>query len=263
MLASLSISALLALISSAHGRIHRHVPGHNNVARDASSAPASSASVTEVVVTSSTCSWTPFTTTIQPMTTVYAVLAESLNPAAAVLDTTFKVDDVVIMVVATGVQNIGTCAVTAPSIIRTAQVQSGMNPVDCRYVTSTVTQTIAPPAGGATVVVTEIRTQPGASQTVTATQVIYSVSQQTVTLGAGSSSVSSPATSSETTPSSSTHPTSSSTTITTSTLVSSKTTSSAEFTGAARRTDYIHLDRAAISNARLHQRVGLRSETAI
>ncbi|KAI3324581.1 hypothetical protein HD806DRAFT_492999 [Xylariaceae sp. AK1471] len=146
-------------------------------------------STTEYVITSTTCkSWSQFVTTIPPMTTVYAVIAESLDPAAAV-GQTISLDDAVVVVIATGVQNIGTCVVTAPEIITTARVETGSSPIDCSNITSTVTSTIAPtpPASNAlasaptTVVVTQQATAAASTIVKTQVSVVVSVSQQVTT----------------------------------------------------------------------------------
>ncbi|KAI1331383.1 hypothetical protein F5Y16DRAFT_266654 [Xylariaceae sp. FL0255] len=178
------------------------------------------ASTTEHVVTTSTCSWVPSLTTIPPMTTVYAIIATSLNPAAAV-GTTFAVDNITTVVVATGVQNVGTCVVTAPDIIATTRVETVMNPVNCSYFTSTVTQTITPASdiGTNTVVTTVVSTELSVS---------VQVSQQTVTLTPSTTKSSSATTShSSTTTTSSSAPPSTTTKSPTSTTTTPSTMSTA------------------------------------
>ncbi|KAI1291206.1 hypothetical protein F5Y03DRAFT_45069 [Xylaria venustula] len=131
--------------------------------------------MTQFVTTVSTCSWSPFVTIIPPMTTVYAVIAESLDPAAAVGQTVSLGNDLVV-IIATGVQNIGTCTITAPEIITTTRVETGMAPVDCSYVTYTVTEAIMPSS-------TVLFTDTVIPTTIITTEVV--TSQQTITLDEG------------------------------------------------------------------------------
>ncbi|KAI8623974.1 hypothetical protein F5Y19DRAFT_481113 [Xylariaceae sp. FL1651] len=84
---------------------------------------------TEYVTTLTTCAWSPAVTTVLPMTTVYAIIAEGLNPAAAVAQTV-TLDDVVVLVIATGVQNTITPSVgnAPPTTVVVTQMQTSSLP---------------------------------------------------------------------------------------------------------------------------------------